>query len=254
MSNYIDCLPENNLEKKYFSEIAQNVTHNINIVAKNFDDDMPSVSGDKIILMNADESYRVPTEVDDPSVKMIFKQYCPQEYHEKLRPIPLGPSKDLVPSITPINERKYDVSFVGQVAGNRYDIYQQIPYFLNDPSINCFFGFYSGFNRGMSTKCYSEILSNTKVAICPHGTSSPETFRFFEAMSLSCVVIAPAMPDNWIYAQSPHQIIEGHIYQNIKEVLEKDLSSMANSSLNYYNKFVSANTVAEYIMKELHNV
>ena len=50
MSVYYDCLPDNNLEKKYFSEIAQNVTHNINIVAKNFDDDMPSISGDKIIL------------------------------------------------------------------------------------------------------------------------------------------------------------------------------------------------------------
>jgi hypothetical protein len=92
---YYDFLPENNLEKKYFGEIVENINSDVTIISKNFGDHRSGVEGEKIILMNADESYRIPFEVFDPSVKMIFKQYCYETQHEKLFPIPLGPSKDL---------------------------------------------------------------------------------------------------------------------------------------------------------------
>ena len=69
MSNYHDFLPDNNLEKKYFSEIANHIESDVTIVSKNFGDPMPDVPGDKIIFMNADEQYRTPEEVNDPSVK-----------------------------------------------------------------------------------------------------------------------------------------------------------------------------------------
>ena len=123
MSNYHDFLPDNNLEKKYFSEIANHIESDVTIVSKNFGDPMPDVPGDKIIFMNADEQYRTPEEVNDPSVKLIFKQYCREGQHEKLRPLPLGPSKDFSYTPNSFDNRIYDVTFIGQIAHNRAGLY-----------------------------------------------------------------------------------------------------------------------------------
>ena len=250
MGKYYDLLPDNNLEKKYFRAIADDLS-NLTIVSKNFGDPLPDIDGEKIILMNADEAYRIPDEVNDPSVKMIFKQYCRERQHQKLRPIPLGPSGKLLTETKPIEDRKYDVTFVGQIAPNRANLYNSIPNFLSDDSINCFFGFYKGFNRGISATCYSEILSETKIAVCPHGTSSPETFRFFESMALLCVVIAPPMPDNWIYRSSPHIEMSDDIYRDVKNVLNQDIESLSRFSENYYSLFVEPDMVASNILREL---
>ena len=243
---YHDFLPDNNLEKKYFQEVVDNLDLDITVVAKNFGDKLPPIDGDKIILMNADESYRLPSELSDPSVKFIFKQYCNNNQWEQLKPIPLGPSKDLTINYTPINEREYDVTFVGQMASNRATILRNVTSMTCDPNLKSFFGFYQGFNRGVSSECYSQILQQTKVAICPHGACSPETFRFFEAMKNVCVVIAPKMPDNWVYEKTPHHIFEENLHEKVRNILRLDIENESQKSLEYH-KSVSPKSVADYM-------
>lgn len=250
---YHDFLPENNLEKVYFRDIAKRLPH-LNIVSKNFDDPMPESCRDiqdKILLINADESYRIPKEVNDPSVRLIFKQYCHENQHSKVRPLPLGSSLELenAPYIN-IRDRKYDVSFVGNFFINRFHIHDAIFRILSDLSLKCFFGLYQGFNRGLPKDCYKELMAETKIAICPEGTNGPETFRFFEAMQNSCIVIAPKMIDNWIYRDSPH-VLMGDIYAQVKSILKSDMDKMSNESLEYYKKNVSAESIVNYILGEL---
>ena len=210
--------------------------------------------------MNADEAYRVPAEVSDPSVKMIFKQYCYEEQHEKLRPLPLGPSKDFSPTHIDILDRKYDVSFVGQIANNRGGFFREIADFLMDSSINSFFGLYQGFNKGLDMDSYSKILSNTKIAICPHGTGSPETFRFFEAMSASCVVICAKQPDNWIYGNAPYTPFKNNNFPNTYSIVKTMLNNqellvkMSKDATDYYCSNVAASPVAKYVMSEMESV
>ena len=158
MSNYHDFLPDNNLEKKYFSEIANHIESDVTIVSKNFGDPMPDVPGDKIIFMNADEQYRTPEDVNDPSVKLVFKQYCKEGQHEKLRPLPLGPSKDFSYTPNSFDNRIYDVTFIGQIAHNRAGFFSEICNFLYDHTVNSFFGLYQGFNKGLDMESYSKVL------------------------------------------------------------------------------------------------
>ena len=275
VSNYIDCLPENNLEKKYFKEIADEIrvalswqkrtgNSDITIVAKNFGDPMPDVPGEKVVFMNADEQYRIPDEVNDPDIKMIFKQYCREGQHEKLRPLPLGPAKDFVYTPNAFEDRIYDVTLIGQIAQNRAKFYGEIYNFLQDDSISSFFGLYQGFNKGLDMESYSKVLSNTKIAICPHGSASPETFRFFEAMSANCVVICAHQPDNWIYRNAPYNVVAntnmivngvtvGSTYHIVKTLLSdpKKLKLLSDQSKQYYYGRVCAPPVAQYILSEI---
>ena len=261
MNKYHDFLPDNNLEKKYFGEIASQLASDIKIVAKNFGDPMPEVSGEKIIFMNADEQYRIPEEVNDPSVKLIFKQYCKEEQHEKLKPLPLGPSKDFKYIANSFNDRIYDVTFIGQVAHNRVGFFSEMYKFLSDHTINSFFGLYQGFNKGLDMDSYSKVLSNTKVAICPHGTASPESFRFFEAMSANCVVVCAQQPDNWIYRNAPYIALDSGVntdrsYDIVKALLSDPvkLKLLSDKSKEYYDNNLTASPVAQYINNELRSI
>ena len=259
MSKYHDFLPDNNLEKKYFSEIASHIESDVTIVSKNFGDPMPDVPGDKIIFMNADEQYRTPEEVNDPSVKLVFKQYCREGQHEKLRPLPLGPSKDFIYTPNSFDDRTYDVTFIGQIAQNRARFFAEIYDFLSDNSVNSFFGLYQGFNKGLDMESYSKVLSNTKIAICPHGSASPETFRFFEAMSAGCVVICAQQPDNWIYRNAPYNTIAGaggNVYSTVKTLLSNPvaLKALSDKSKEYHNSRLTASPVAQYISEQLGSI
>ena len=140
MSNYIDFLPDNNLEKDYFKSIAEEIDLDVTIVAKNFHDPIEEIEGDKILLMNGDEKYTIPCEVSDPSVKMIFKQYAYDDQHEKVRPIPLGTIPKDASSLIDIQDRKFDVTFIGQTTPLRAPFLAEINNFLEDDELNCFFG------------------------------------------------------------------------------------------------------------------
>jgi len=258
MGDYIDLIPENNFEKSLFSEISQNLADSpYTIIAKNFGDPMPEIEGDKIILMNADEQYRTPEEVKDPSVKMIFKQYCPDyQQNSKLRPIPLGPSKDIkVESKTNLKDRKLDVAFLGQIAYNRLDI-PKLANELDNSSLKSFFWFYQGFNNGLSKFDYSEIMSNAKIAICPHGTASPETFRFFESMEFGCVPLMNYdLPDFWFYRpvkQWEEVRVEEFSLASIENIINKiNNEEITNDRYYEYAESVRGKKVAEYIKKEM---
>ena len=252
MLEYYDYLPDNNLETQYFNEIIEHLDIDIAVVAKNFGDTVPKVDREKIILMNADESYRIPEEINDPSVKLIFKQYCYEGQHPKLRPLPLGPSTDFVVTKKNILERNFDVSFVGQIAQNRFDLYKEIPQFLMDDSINSFFGFYQGFNRGLDCESYSKILCDTKIAICPHGTASPESFRFFEACAASCVILTVSQPDNWVYKNAPYIPLQ-NVYQIVKTILTNPdkLRTISEATRRYYRD-ISPKAVSQYIEGEIN--
>ena len=59
-----------------------------------------------------------------------------------------------------------------------------------------------GFNMGLDGEEYSQRLHNSKIAICPHGNVSVETFRFYEAIRSGCVVVSPSLPGTEIYKNS----------------------------------------------------
>jgi hypothetical protein len=67
-----------------------------------------------------------------------------------------------------------------------------------------FFGTTKSFGESIKTggERYSEIMADTKICLAPRG-SSVETYRFFEAMRVGCVVICDRLPPHWFYVGCP---------------------------------------------------
>jgi hypothetical protein len=47
------------------------------------------------------------------------------------------------------------------------------------------------------------MLHSSKVALCPGGWKSNETFRLFEAMRAGCVIVTSVLPDVRLYRDAP---------------------------------------------------
>ena len=139
-------------------------------------------------------------------------------------PLPLGFYRQVSLPTTPILERSADVAFIGSLRNSeRKSLLDSLgilrspktvsrssmaSYALNwskQRSYTVDIGLTSRFlNAGQTSKgddC-SERLMDSKICLCPRGTSL-ETFRYFEALRYGCVLISEPVPDRWFYRDSP---------------------------------------------------
>jgi hypothetical protein len=114
-----------------------------------------------------------------------------------------------------------------------------------------------GFAHGYKLSDYYNYLQNSKIAFVPNGVVIPESFRYFEAFESNCIVITsyPKHLDkynHWYYENSPaiflkdwNQLNEGMI----KELLtEQKLKEYELKNKEYFDKYISTKSVAEYIL------
>lgn len=261
MINIIDKLPDNNLEKTFFWETAFRLRDHEK-ARINFDNILFMNYGDKheipprtVIFMNADEQYRIPEEVNNPNVIKVFKQYCHEDTHPKLYPMPLGvPVGFNTNKPIPLHEREIDICFIGQLALNRKEV-EDFSKAVAGSDIQSFIGWTSGFNKGISRNAYSEIIRNSKIALCPSGTASSETFRLYEAAVSGCIMLTVEQPKNWIYDDMPAFFYEkSALYSYVENILGKTrtkLMSYSDESRLFYQTKWSPEAVAKQIYGEL---
>jgi len=261
MINIIDKLPHNNLEKNFFWETAFRLrdlmddTSSVkNILFMNYGD-QHEIPPQTVIFMNADEQYRIPDEISNPNVVKIFKQYCPSVNTPKLAPMPLGvPVGFNTNAPIPIHERDIDVCFIGQLAHNRKEV-EDFSKDVAGSNIQSFIGWTSGFNKGISRNAYSEIIRNSKIAICPSGTASTETFRLYEAAVSGCIILTVEQPKSWIYEDLPAFFYEGGaLYPYVERILgntKTRLMDYSDRSRLFYNERWSPRAVGERLYKDL---
>ena len=261
MINITDKTPSNNLEKDFFWETAFRLrdllgdTSSVKkILFMNYGDkhDIPPQT---VVFMNADEQYRIPEEVNNPNVIKIFKQYCSEGDHHKLYPMPLGvPVGFNTNKPIPIHEREIDVCFIGQLAHNRKEV-EDFSKAAAGSDIQSFIGWTSGFNKGIPRNVYSEIIRNSKIAICPSGTSSSETFRLYEAAVSGCVMLTVEQPKNWIYEDLPAFFYGGGaLFPYVESILGKtgtQLAGYSDESHSFYHTRWFPRKVAERLYGEL---
>lgn len=53
-----------------------------------------------------------------------------------------------------------------------------------------------GFTQGLDHETYYQKLAESKVALCPSGPNTPDTFRLWEALELGCVPIVNHLPSD----------------------------------------------------------
>ena len=215
--------------------------------------DIKFVDGSKknIIIGTSDEYME---DVYAPYIEnsvAIFKQYLlPEQETGNVYSFPLGYNKKHISlENKPLSKRSVDAFFSGHMSStNRYEsMAPVINYFKKLPKnmhpkldINIS----HGFNMGLNGEEYSQRLHNSKIAICPHGNVSVETFRLYEAMRSGCVIVSPPLPDSEIYKTSNVVQVENWHKNAAPVIMEllKDinkLSSIKDSiQENWRNVFV----------------
>jgi hypothetical protein len=97
-------------------------------------------------------------------------------------------------------ENKYDWFFSGQVTHpRRWECVEQL-----NKIPNGFLEQTAGFTQGMEREKFYKVLCSSKIAPCPSGPQTPDTFRLAEALEAGCVPIADGLaprfpPGYWEY-------------------------------------------------------
>jgi len=238
-----------------------------------------------ILIYLSDEFSTAPTYLSK-YFDAIFKCYLPDENNteQHLFPFPLGYVKETKElKVKTIDQRKLNVFFSGNLNENRIALYQELSslagitnkwnlrtivtnkaiYTFNRRDLsnvfpNSYIVFTDGFKTGFHPSAFSKILYNSKIALCPKGFYSSETFRHYEALRAGCVVISEKLPDTHLYKESP--IIQLENWKNLRPLIQKllkdenYLEELHQKSLRWYNDVFSEQVVAKYmqdILKQL---
>jgi hypothetical protein len=112
-----------------------------------------------------------------------------------------------------------------------------------------------GFGHGLPIDEYARILYDTRVALCPAGVSSSESFRTFEALKAGCVVITPRKPETWFYRGWP--AIELNDWSEANPLINRLLANLTLleelqiKHWQWWEKVCSEPNVARYMAAEI---
>jgi hypothetical protein len=252
-------------ESEYFQSIVSNINdgNDYTFVFSCWDSPLGNIPEGSIVFSTSDEKHQQPiSDHLQKNVSFVFKNYYPNggAVDARVFPLPLGyltgfSGNDSVP----INDRPFDYSFSGTInMSGREKMYQQLQHRQNDGRQK-FCQITNGWGKGLNMNEYSQLLSSTKIALCPSGYISKESFRIFEAARCGCVLLVDTIPTNlWYYDGFPGIIIEDWSNLSVIEELLSDpnkLCEISKQTSDWYHRCISPKAVANYVthkMKEFH--
>ena len=239
--SYIQLI-EDELLKEFDDDYSLYVLHN----------DLDQIEG--YILeekVKSDTNYKIAIHVGN-EVDYNPKYY---ELFNKVFPINIGFNSSGEYGIYPnkgnkLSERSNDVFFMGNLSP-RENFYQSIKKLNGKYKIEIT----NGFRQGLPIKEYLKELSNTKICLVPNGVS-PETFRYTESFGSGCIVIAKDNINTWFYENSPAIFVNDWsevTEEFINNILLSDIDEMYIKNIDYYEKYLSPKSNADYIIKTIKN-
>jgi len=206
-----------NCENEYLGAIADliNLPPHWDLVLSVWSHDVPETGRPKVVLLTSHEEHSIPNKwIDHPDVKLIFTQYLGPA-HPKLFGLPLGWSSGFKTVYKPIRDRKYLFSFIGAINDSgRREMLQSLSKLPESIRSQGFVHVYEGWNNGLGIERYSEVMSETKIALCPPGYISQQSFRYFEAMKAGCLIIGPDFTTHNLCNRLPWYDYCGTSFQN----------------------------------------
>lgn len=260
-------------------------SHDSQIVPASAQADLPN----KVLFFISDESPSIPATLALQSrYHCVFKSYLPCELpNSNVFPFQLGYVKD-VPhyEVKPATERRNDIFFFGNLNSNRFGLYHalnpltrflpeklatrmvrrlnpKLRRFTIDKAIewsnpHSMICFTDGFKKGVSPEKYACRLYDSKIALCPKGFKSAETFRHIEAMRAGTVLISTELPDTYFYKDSP--IITASNWRlglrKAKELLNNPaaLAEIQTATIKWWEDICSERAAARYVRDKLDSV
>lgn len=178
----------------------------------------------------------------------------------------------------PVNERIYNLSFMGALNRNRISMvsaltgihrylialglfvnYEKTLRFLNHfmdwTRKDGKFFFSWEFNSGVEGKQFCNTLRQTKIALAPKGWVNTETYRMYEAMQYGCVVVSDKLPKRKYYENLPVIQVEDWKkgFKVVKELLKDEdlLKSLSDKHKQFYEGYLSPKATAKIISEKL---
>lgn len=201
---------------------------------------------------------------------IIFNQYITKEEEEKynnLFSLPLGYNGNIIEKdehkqdIKKISDRSIDVFFAGHMSSQqRYNsMIKNIEYLKNSDErkqYNFDFNITRGFMQGFKGPQYYDKLYNSKIAFCPPGNISAETYRWYESMMCGCVIVCPTLPKTKIYQDLPVVQVENFEVDGAKTVLSlledsSRLQELQEKHIEYWKQHYDQKQVAAYIASKI---
>jgi hypothetical protein len=230
----------------------------------------------KVLIYLSDETSSVPQRLSD-SFFAIFKCYLRGDcLNENIFPLALGCSMR-VPELQVVSteQRGLNVFFSGNLNINRAKLYQKLSGYKYSLSAiaqlfqskrlplmefstcysKSYIRFTDGFGEGLSGDEYSRRLCESKIAFCPAGFVSNETFRHFEAMRAGCAIISMKLPDTFYYRNSP--ILTLDTWDELDWLIEwlltdwRKLQEIHIATRAWWNDVCSEKAMARYILKKI---
>lgn len=238
---------------------------------------LPESSRKRVLIYLSDETGSVPTHLSRYFFA-IFKCYLPQErLNGNIFAFPLGytngpPNGALVQ----FENRKYDVSFIGNLNYNRWPLCRSfsmlrflpfMPYPIERRMMAWFakslprqwedqlgkslISFTAGFRNGLGREKYSELLANSRIVLCPPGWRSPECFRHYEAMREGCIVLSSRLPPTHFYQKAPMVEVNdwSKVYEIIRDLLRNPfrMLELHKFTKDWWKNVCSETAVANHI-------
>ena len=263
----VNLLVDNAVEREYMTEcvnlLSRMLKGNLKIVLKHHFQKLPSPDRKRTVLVDiSDESHSVPRDITRPDVLIMFQPYYMFNmweepwYNPKVKPMPLGVTNGFNPKVKPIKDRDYDFCFMGQIpeTGSRHNFKIHLDKLVEKNRYRGFVKYTESFNSGLDKNDYSNIMSNSKVSLCPPGAISKESFRVFESIKSGCMLALRSLPKLWFYERS---IFFPTAWQHLESALDfvfslgdEKLQEMQDVSTSYYEDQLSPEPIARYMFKE----
>jgi hypothetical protein len=202
---------------------STHITHDLNLILTSDRHTIQKAGRNVVVILVSDETHSSPRYSAD--ILATFKQYVPPIYAPRIYPIPLGCINSFQSAkIKPPHERFYDLCFVGHIHPSRLDFQRELQELADRNRYRMFIAYTNppvGFRLTVGE--YSAILHDSKIALCPSGIISSESFRVFEAARAGCTVITTPKPSTWFYDSFPGVTLPS--WRNLNSVLANVLSS-----------------------------
>lgn len=138
-----------------------------------------------VLLLTGDEEALFPVEqITHPNIRIWVMSPRPGR-HDKFRKLGTGyPPHLRLPECAP--EKTLDYFFAGQITHDRRrQMAEKLRVMSGGEHVET-----EGFIQGLEPTEYYKKLASAKVAPCPSGPETPDTFRLFEALETGCIPIA----------------------------------------------------------------
>ena len=220
-----------------------------------------------IVFSTSDERHKQPIQSHlHPNVLAVFKQYWPYEpvCDKRVFPMPLGYLTDFGGhSNTPMRDRELDYSFSGVSNDNgRHKMFEGVNKRKKDrlkKYVHCTGG---SWGKGLGMWDYGSLMTKTRIALCPPGFLSSESFRIFEAARCGCVLLVgnateephPLQLDLWYYEGFPGVIVKDWSDLSVIDELLKDpqrLQEISDATVEWYNRCIHPQAVGTWMTQRI---